>query len=93
MIAVDLNCLIKDAGQVVVERKIEVSDQQKLLFFEYKDFRFEVTNFNNTDFEIEVYDANVPARTYSKSRLINKGDYVSWSLWTRYASLDMECRK
>ncbi len=93
MLAVDLNCLIKDAEQVIVERRVEVGEQQKVLFFEYKDFRFEISNFSNTDFEIEVYDPNVPARTYSRSRLINKSDYVSWSLWTRYASLDMECRK
>lgn len=90
--AATLLCEVIDAGESVLERKIDVAIGAKTALGEHRDFRFEVSAFEESRFEIEVLDMNVPARTYAQGRLLGGKDLLKWSLWSRYASLDVTCR-
>jgi uncharacterized protein YgiB involved in biofilm formation len=50
-----------------------------------------IKSMGNNQYEIEVFNANVPARYYSTAVLKTAGDFVKWASWDREAIFEIAC--
>lgn len=50
-----------------------------------------VKSMGKNQYEIEVFNPNVPARYYSTAILKTAGDFVKWASWDREAIFEIAC--
>ncbi|GEM_PF-2842576 len=50
-----------------------------------------VKSLGNNQYEIEVFNPNVPARYYSTAVLKTAGDFLKWASWDREAIFEIAC--
>lgn len=50
-----------------------------------------VKSLGNNQYEIEVFNPNIPARYYSTGVLKTAGDFLKWASWDREAIFEIAC--
>lgn len=50
-----------------------------------------VKSMGNNQYEIEVFNPNLPARYYSTGVLKTAGDFLKWASWDREAIFEIAC--
>lgn len=50
-----------------------------------------IKSMGNNQYEIEVFNPNVPARYYSTAVLKTAGDFLKWASWDRDAIFEITC--
>lgn len=86
-----LNCAVAQNTKVIYSQKINIPNKNSFMVPEIEGFRIKINNYGNSQFEFEVFDPSVPARTYSRGVLRSKGDILKWALWSRDILLEAAC--
>lgn len=90
--AEDLICSVNLNTEPVAETPVTVDVNAKVVYAEMDGFRFFVTNKGNSKFEIEVFNAAEPSRSYASGKLLDATDELSWSVWSRDYLIDSTCK-
>ncbi len=90
--AENIKCSLSVSTEPVVEVEFNVEPNTKELFVDSTDYRFYMTNKGNSKFELEVFDAYAPSRSYSTGYLRTTADELSWAFWSRDVLLETTCK-
>ena len=88
-----LDCTVYHNGEMVSKRRVELPSQSRADLDEVASFNIQIKNLGKNQFELEVFDANGPSRTYSRGSLTSKEDLLSWTYWSRDALIESSCQK
>lgn len=93
LLGVLLLCDVHENLDLVMERKVSVGDRATVDVGEAGALRMKVSHRGDSNFEVEVFDPSLPARSYAEGVLREAGDRVSWSFWSRDALRTASCRR
>ncbi|NUM88948.1 MAG: hypothetical protein HUU37_07075, partial [Bdellovibrionales bacterium] len=93
LLGVLLLCEVREAGDLVMERRVSVGDRATVDVGEAGALRMKVSHRGGSVFEVEVFDPSLPARSYAEGTLREMGDRVTWSFWSRDALRSAGCRR
>lgn len=89
--ASEFNCNIKINNEDVHNTSFEVGKGEKVQFADSPSLKFSLKSMAKNRFELEAFDLVVPSRTYAIGRLKDRGDDLTYSLWTRESLIDVKC--
>jgi hypothetical protein len=99
--AKQFNCTIKQNNEIIFEKTINSSLNNKILIAKLESITTYITEKNNHIFELESFIPNYEIRLYSEARLsestekitpsITKQNNLSSSLWGRDIMLEINC--
>ncbi len=87
-----LMCTVKMSTEIVSEDEVIAPLGIAKSFGELDPYRFKITKLGDAQFEVEVFDPSLPARSYSQGILRQAGDEVKWAFWSSDVLLDVACR-
>lgn len=90
--AEDIKCSISVNAEPVVAVEFSVLPGTKEMFVDSTDYRFFLTNKGNSKFELEVFDAYAPSRSYSIGYMRTLEDELSWAFWSREVLIETTCK-
>lgn len=89
--AENLFCQVSVNMEVQSKLTIEVPLNEKIAYAIAQPFQMKIKNLGASQFELEIYDSEEPARHYAKGTLRTEGDEVKWTLWRRDILLETSC--
>lgn len=90
--AENIKCFLSVNSEPVAEVEFNLEANTKELFIDSTDYRFYLANKGNSKFELEVYDAYAPSRSYAIGYLRIAKDELSWAFWSRDILLETTCK-
>tara|TARA_B110001454_G_C12723226_1_gene435958 strand:- start:20962 stop:21300 length:339 start_codon:yes stop_codon:yes gene_type:complete len=90
---ITLDCSASHNTKVIYTQRINIDTRSrgevKLPQVDY--ITPKLKSMGNNQYEIEVFNPNVPARYYSTAVLKTAGDFVKWASWDRDAIFEIGC--
>lgn len=92
LLAEELFCTVSVNFETVAEVQLQVEPTQKEAYVMADAFSFYVTNKGQGKFELEIFNADEPSRSYAEGFLRTKEDTLAWTLWSRDMLLETKCK-
>ncbi len=89
--AESLLCTVKVSTETVSEDRLTLQSGAAAQFGSLDGYRFIVTSLGSDRYELQVYDASVPARNYAEGTLRSSGDVLKWTYWSESSLLEAAC--
>ncbi|MBC7428871.1 MAG: hypothetical protein H7336_09690 [Bacteriovorax sp.] len=92
-LAENIQCNYSMNGKAAIETGVFlVAQNTKQVFVEAADYRFFISNKANSKFELEIFDAFTPSRSYATGYLRTLEDEISWAFWSRDVLIETTCK-
>lgn len=89
-----LTCTAQRNLDLVVSEEISLAPGAKnIVFGDFEEFRFYVTDKGSDIIEVQAYNGAESSRTYATGKLTAEGDFVEASVWNRELILDVRCTR
>lgn len=86
-----VSCDLKINTTVEQSYAQEISIGQKVKFFDANELRVFVSRKSDSKFEVELFNAQIPSRTYSVGNLVSKKDSLELAIWDRQMLFEISC--
>jgi hypothetical protein len=87
-----LNCTANMNASNVFETQVVLKPgQSNLIFGDVDGLRFLLSSKANNVIELQVYNPQMPSRTYATTTFKGAGSFVELSFWTQDLLLDLRC--
>lgn len=91
IVASEFTCNIKINNEDVHNTSFEVSEGEKFMFADSSSLKFSLKAMKKEKYELEAFDLSIPSRSYATSMVKEKGDNLSYTLWTRDSLIEVKC--
>ncbi|MBC7714558.1 MAG: hypothetical protein H7177_14525 [Rhizobacter sp.] len=81
-----------NGGEAVETGVFNVAANSKEIYVDAEDYRFFISNKGNAKFELEIFDAYAPSRSYATGYLRTAADDISWAFWSRDVLIETTCK-
>lgn len=88
-----LDCQIALNLTPVLKQKVTLEGTEKVLIGSNSGISAYVTAKENNQFLVEAFLEDVEMRMYGEGKILQAGDSVSASLWSRNSLIDIKCQK
>ena len=90
--AENIKCNYSVNGATAIKiKEFTVIPFTKELYVDGADYRFYISNKGHSKFELEIFDANAPSRSYAAGFLRTSIDELSWAFWSRDVLIQTAC--
>lgn len=90
--AEDLYCEVKANTESILAKSLTLPTASTARLVQFNGFVVKITNLDKAQFEIEVFDPNVPSRSYANGFLHSSTDELKLSLWSENILLEAKCK-
>lgn len=88
----NFNCMAKMNSSNVFESQVTLKPgQSNFIFGDVDGLRFLLSSKANSVIELQVYNPEIPSRTYATTTFKGAGSFVELSFWTQDLMLDLRC--
>lgn len=89
--AQSFECFGYASTQLIFQQKVNLAKQPQVALPKLAALTTKLQALGSDVFELEIFDPNIPARSYASGKMASAKDFLKWTYWDRESLLEIKC--